>query len=744
MKKYVSRAAQRSLLYTLIGSSLFWHLPAHVYAADETKETAPPAVHSADEQAAEATASQREFSLEGVEVTANKDAAADIGYVAKRSRVGTKTDTPLEETARSISVITQEQIEARGVTDLFDALGYTPGFSDASYNRDARFFRGNLRGFSNDYAVYTDRLHMFSGSFANSNYDPYSFERIEVLRGPASILYGANNPGGIINQVSKRPTSEQLREIQIQAGNDNQLSGAIDLGGVVNEKGNVLFRLTARTSDEDLPEDYSSAKRQMIAPALTWKPDDDTSLTFLAHYQKDDIKGSYDSNPYRYLPGHKLYGYPGTGFYGEPGYDRFIRDDKQIGYIFEHRFNDTWSVTQNARHSNISADFNYLTVDSVTGGIANRTAYRVTSDRSSDVIDTHFQAKWSSGSVDHTTLLGFDYQHDETKAIWLAGSAPSLDLSNLNYGQSIYAPSLWAPYGSDNIKTKQTGLYVQDQLKFGQRWTAIAAGRYDRYNKNTRDIKTGERSQIDQSAFTSRLGLVYNAGNGLFPYISYDESFQGQAGTNRHGKAFDPTTGRQYELGVQYAPENSNIRYSAAIFDLRQQNVLTSDPLNTPNESFQVQTGEVTAQGLELEANIAALKGLNITAAYTYMPKHKVTKDNDTARLGRTTENVPKHSASLWFDTTKPEAMKDEEIKGWSFGAGLRYIGSRYDYYNTVTLGGVVLTDALIRYDAGGWRYALNVHNVFDKEYVIGSWTGDNYETVSPGRTFRLTATRRW
>ncbi len=743
MKKYVSRAAQRSLLYTLIGSSLFWHLPAPVYAADETKETAPPTVHSADEQAAEATASQQEFSLEGVEVTANKDAAADKGYVAKRSSVGTKTDTPLEESARSISVITQEQMEARGVTDLFDALGYTPGFSDATYNRDSRFFRANSRGFT-DYSIYTDGLRMSVGGFSKSNYDPYSFERIEVLRGPASILYGANSPGGIINQVSKRPTNEQLREIQIQAGNDNQLSGAIDLGGEVNEKSNVLFRLTARTSDEDLPEDYSSAKRQMIAPALTWKPDDDTSLTLLAHYQKDDIKGSYDTNPYRYLPGHELYGYSGTGFYGDPGYDRFIRDDKQIGYIFEHRFNDIWSVTQSARHSDISADFKYLSIDSATDGIAKRTAYYSQTDLSSNVIDTHFQAKWSSGAVDHTTLLGFDYQNNEYGYIWRSGLAPSLNLNSLNYGQGVTTPTALASWTSADIKIKQTGFYVQDQLKFGQRWTAIAGGRYDQFDQDTRNIKTDEHTRIDQSAFTGRLGLVYDAGGGLFPYISYDESFEGQAGTNRHGKAFDPTTGRQYELGVQYAPENSNISYSAAIFDLRQQNVLTSDPLNTSNESFQVQTGEVTAQGLELEANIAALKGLNITAAYTYMPKHKVTKNNDAALLGKTTANVPRHSASLWFDTAAPEAMKDERNKGWGFGAGLRYIGSRYDYYNTVTLGGVVLTDALIRYDAGGWRYALNVHNVFDKEYVIGSWTGDNYETVSPGRTFRLTATRRW
>lgn len=715
MKRKISRATQSSLLCALIGGSLFWPLPA--LAAGE----------------------QSEFSLEGVEVSGFRD----TGYTADRSSVATKTDTPLEKTARSISVITQEQIEARGVTDLFDALGYTPGFSDASYNRDSRFFRGSLRGFVSSEALFTDGLRMSGGGFAISSYDPYSFERIEVLRGPAGILYGANNPGGVINQVSKRPVSEVLREIRLQAGNDKQRSTAIDLGGAVNGQGNVLFRLTALTADEDLPVDYSSAKRQMIAPALTWKPAENTSLTLLAHYQKDDIKGSFDTNPYRYLRGHKLYGYSGTTFSGEPGYDRFIRDDKQIGYVVEHRFNDIWSVTQSARHADISADFKYLSVDSVTNGIAKRSAYYSQSDLRSDVIDTHFQAKWLGGAVDHTTLLGFDYQNTAYKNVWLSGTAPDLNLNSLNYGQQVTVPVTLSPYTSPDVKMKQTGFYLQDQLKWG-RWTAIAVGRYDRFDQDTRNIKTSAHTRIDQNAFTGRLGLVYDAGGGLFPYLSYDESFEGQAGTDRDGNAFDPTTGRQYELGIQYAPENGRIRYSAALFDLRQQNTLTTDPRNTVSENFQVQTGETAGRGLELEAGIAALKGLNITAAYTYMPKHEVTKSNIASHLGKRTENVPRHSASLWLDTASPAARPDGRREGWGFGAGLRYIGSRQDYSNTVKMGGVVLTDALVRYDAGGWRYALNVHNVFDKEYVIGSWTDSGYETVSPGRIFRLTATHRW
>ncbi|SDQ74649.1 TonB-dependent siderophore receptor [Pelosinus fermentans] len=660
----------------------------------------------------------------------------------KLASAGTKTDTPLEETARSISVVTKEQMDARGVTDLFDALSYTPGFSDSTYNRDARRFTAQIRGFNNDFVTHTDGLRMLQGAgVANPNYDTYSFERIEVLRGPAGILYGAGNPGGIINQVSKRPTSEQLREIQLQTGSNNLFSGAIDLGGTVNDQDNVQFRLTARASDENTSMDYGRAERHFIAPALTWKPDDATSLTILAHYQQDDIKGSFDINPYRYLPSHGLYNYSGTGFYGEPGYDRYTRNDKEIGYIFEHRFNDTWSVTQSARHSDIDEVSRIIYVDSVTNGIASRSAEYITADLSANSIDTHFQADWSSGAVKHVTLLGFDYQNTGYDYNYAWGSIADLDLTAMNYGQTVTDPDFTF---MRKYKVKQAGWYLQDQLKFGQNWTAIIGGRYDRYDSDMLNRKTKAHTRINQNAFTGRLGLVYDAGNGLFPYLSYDESFEGQAGNDRYGKAFDPTTGRQYEAGVQYTPANSNARFTAAIFDLRKQNVATADPLNAPGQSFQIQTGEIAAQGLELEASIAAMKGLNLIAAYTYMPKHEITKDTVAANIGRRTANVSKHSASLWLDTATPRDEQGNVEQGWSFGAGLRYIGSRYDYSNAVKLGGVVLTDAMVRYDVDGWRYAFNVHNLFDKEYVTGSFTSDGYEYISPGRTFRLTATYRW
>ncbi len=711
---------RKGLLYALIGSSLFWHLPMPGYTADEAAEKAEG----------------RHFTLEGVEVTAVR-AAKDNGYVAKRSSTGTKTDTPLAETARSISIITREQMDARGVTDMFDILSYTPGFSDMGYNnRGNRYGYYTLRGFGG--TSFTDGLRSASGGFAVSNYDPYSFERVEVLRGPAGILYGTTNPGGVVNQVSKRPTAEPLREIRLQTGIEQELSGAVDISGPVNNDGRLLFRLTALASEEDLPVDYSSAERQMLAPAFTWQPDTNTSFTLLAHYQKDDIKGDSYSSLSQYQPGHVLYGYKsGTMFVGEPDFDRFIREDKQIGYILEHRFNDTWSVTQSARHTDLFTGMKALTVKSVTAGIASRTADNYTSDLRADLIDTHFTAKWSGGAIDHTTLLGFDYYNYNYDYYWLTGSAPALNLTTLHYGQAVAEPTTIS-YLTET-KTRQAGWYLQDQLRFGKRWTAIAGGRYDRYDSITVNRLSGARTSIDQNAFTGRLGLVYDAGNGLFPYISYDESFEGLSGSDRYGNTFDPTTGRQYELGLQYVPENSTARFTAAIFDLRQQNILTTDPLNESlGGSFSVQTGEIAARGLELEASIAAFNKLNVTAAYTYMPDHKIIKDNTPAKIGRRTANVPRHSASLWIDTAAP----GQEQQGWGAGGGLRYIGSRYNSLNTRKASDVIVADAMIRYDQGEWRYALNAHNLFDKHYNMSP--GNTSDGLDPGRILRLTATRHW
>lgn len=266
MKK-LSRAS-KSLLYALIGSSLFWPLPIPACAAEEAAETA----------------GERQFTLEGVEVTAAKD-GPDNGYVAKRSSAATKTDTPLNEAAQSISVVTREQLDVRAVQSLADAIAYTPGYSIKGETGDARGYTGTgIRGFSN--AIYTDGLRLMGGDFAYPDTEIYAFERIESLRGPSSVLYGTNSPGGLYNQVTKRPPAEDLSEIRLQAGTNSLANIAIDIGGPAHADGSLLFRLTGLTSEKDYPVDHTSGARRFFAPALTWKPNEKTKSDAAGHISK--------------------------------------------------------------------------------------------------------------------------------------------------------------------------------------------------------------------------------------------------------------------------------------------------------------------------------------------------------------------------------------------------------------------------------------------------------------------------
>lgn len=723
MKNSTLSPAKKRLLYALIGSSLFWQYP--VYAAAEAAQ--PPSEQTARETAAAGDAAQREFALEGVEVTATKD----TGYIAKRSSVSTKTNTPLNETAQSISVVTREQMEARAVQTLDEAIAYTPGITPTTYGKDARGYSYVLiRGLSSgNYSSFTDGLRNPVGVFATTSTDTYAFDRIEILRGPASILYGANAPGGLFNQVTKQPPEQELHEIQIQAGNNANKSIALDIGGPARTDGKLLFRLTSRTQEQDFERDYTSGRSVFIAPALTWIPDADTKLTILATYQKNDIKGSSTGTRQIFSSDHPLYGYPSTLFIGEPDYDRFEREQKQIGYIFEHKFNDMWSVTQTARHSDIDLRYQYIDIGgglSSDGRTLDRVAYAMPETLSADSIDTHFQAKWSNGAWSHTALLGLDYLRRNFDSRWLMGSAPSLDLGRLNYGQAVTAPNI--PFYSQLSHMRQRGLYLQDQAKWGDRWVFLAGGRRDWYEDNAKSIK--------QTATTGRAGIVYHATSELSPYISYTESFEPQSGSDRYGKAFVPTTGTQYELGVQYQPTGSTARFTAAVFDLRQQNVLTADPLNEviiSQPDYNVQTGEVTSKGLELEAQLTPVKGLNIIAAYTLLD-NKTTKSTVATDIGKRTAGIAKHGASLWTDYT----IQEGKLKGLGVGGGLRYIGSRYNSANTIKHPGVVVTDAMIRYDLDEWRLALNFRNLFDKFYDVGTgYAGE-------GRTVLLTATHRW
>lgn len=721
----------KQLAYALLSGTLFWYWPAAVYGA----EASPAAQHQADEQPGteERTEGQREFHLEGVEVTASKEAGG-YGWVARRSSAGTKTDTALRDTPQSISIVTREQMDERGVLDLAQAVEYSAGVHANIYGNDARWNWSYVRGFSVGNGNTTvDGLQLFgNGNFAVWDFETYGMEQVGIIKGPASVTYGGSSPGGLFNMTTKRPTAQAIREVRLQGGADSHKSAAIDLGDKLNGREDLTFRLTALARERDFSADYEWSKRIFIAPSLGWKPAEGTNITFQAHYLKDKVAGGRPLNVY--YPNHNLYGFSEKLNLSEPGWGGYEREQSYFGYLLDHKVNDSWTLHQNFRYGQVDMRYNMTGATlQEDGRTLKRDAYIYDETLDSYTFDTYGEAKWSGGAVKHVTLAGLDYRHADWTNRYVKWAITDLDIYDLNYTGSVTEVAAPITY---KVKAKQTGVYVQDQMTFGDKWVATLSGRQDWYQLNGVNPQTGVKTVIDQDAFTGRAGLVYHATSELSPYISYSESFQPQSGTDRNHNPFEPTTGRQYELGLQYEPQKLNARFTAAIFDLRKQNVLTPDPLNSGTESYNVQTGEVTSKGLELEANLA-VKDLNLTASYTLL-NAKTTRSNKAADVGLRTTGVPRQSATLWADYAVP----DKKLKGLGLGAGVRYIGPTYFSANTVRLGGVVIADAQVRYETKGWRYALNVRNLFDKKYQTYAYS--TYGVTGEERAVLLTATHRW
>ncbi|AMX95656.1 TonB-dependent siderophore receptor [Mesorhizobium sp. M7A.F.Ca.US.014.04.1.1] len=657
------------------------------------------------------------------------------GYVATKGSTGTKTDTPLIETPQSISVITKDQMEAQAIDNLGGVLRYTPGATGDLYGTDNRGLGLQLRGISNANGVfYRDGLQLKESNFILfTALDSYGAERYEVLRGPASVLYGQASPGGIINYVSKRPTEENLREIELGGGSFNRYEGKFDFSGAVNADKSLLFRLTGAAHMGDTQTDFVKDDRIFIAPAITWQPDADTSLTILANYQRDRSGWAMQYLPAygTVIPGKDGKYLPNSMFVGEPGFDSYNNDQASIGYEFDHRFNETWQVRQHARYVHLThteegvfggglTDSNGLEPSS---GDYYRYADAGGTKLSGVTIDNQAQADFDTGPLAHTLLVGLDYKRYTYRDYASEGTVEDgFNIFDPVYGYPI---TDLTPYTDTDTTQQQVGLYAQDQVKFGN-WRLTLGGRQDWSDAKVYDnLAGGYIPEQKDNAFTSRAGLVYLADNGLAPYVSYSESFQPVAGADSDGNLFVPETSRQYEIGLKYQPTGWNSFITASVFDLTRQNVVRSGNEGSPNDLFQ--TGEIRSRGVEFEAVASLDSGFDLRAAYTYLDT-KITRATAVEDVngvwvsneGNTPFGVPAHSASLWANYT----FMGGKLEGLGLGAGVRYVGSTYgDDANSFKVPSVVLADAAVHYAWQNATLSLNASNLFDKRYVASCFS---------------------
>jgi len=630
---------------------------------------------------------------------------ASIGYKADNASTATKTDTPIAETPQAITVVTRERMTDQGALNVQDALNYAAGVRSDAYGLDSRGDWTLIRGSSPQ--EYLDGLRSnFNYYTSSARTDPYMLERIEVLRGPSSMLFGQGSTAGVINLVSKRPQAQTQREIGVQLGSFDRRQVNADFTGPLTADGTWLYRIVGVYRDSETQVDHVDDDRRLIVPSLTWKPSEDTSLTLQLRWQQDRTgstsqffgwSGLLAPNPNGRVPANRFIGNPG---------DHYDTDRTSAGWLFEHRFNDNWTVRQSFRAARNKVDYASLYGDPFSAPlnpfidagqrVINREGWFAHNRVRMQNLDQHVEGRFKTGAVEHQMLLGLDAVRFKQEEAQLFDGSPSRGgtVPPIDIYDPVYTPYTPPPFGpAVKSSQRQVGAYLQDQMRIGDHWIVVAGLRHDR-------AKNGLVGAADETsnATTKRLGVMFHDWAGWSPYLSYSESFTPVAGTNAlTGARYKPQKGEQIEAGLKFEPAGRDVSFTAATYELREENRLVPDPAN---HNTNVQAGKTKVSGFELELTGKVTSSFDITAHYNYL-------DND-----KQLEATPRHQAAVWGKQRFSIGGRD----GFAAGLGLRYM-SAFDSLPAPTTPSVTLADAMVSFDTGAWRWALNVNNLTDKRY---------------------------
>lgn len=668
--------------------------------------------------------------VEANAVTETADGPVD-GYVATRSRAATKTGTPILETAQSISVVTKEQMEDQGSQTVMQAMRYTPGAFTGQVGASNRYDYIILRGLVDRSIdnIYLDGLKTMSddSTYSSMQIDPYFVERADVVKGPASVLYGRSSPGGLVALSSKKPQFEQQGEVELSYGNRNQRGVGFDFTGPLDEAGKLAYRVVGKADASDTQFEGTEEERYAIAPSLTANISDDTRLTLSGYFQKDPEGGTHNGLPSEgtLFPRNGQY-ISNTFFDGDPALESYERTQNMVGYEFEHDFDDTWTVRQNFRFldADVHLDQIYQTGWSGTSNELTRTYGGGDESLRAFTVDNQAEANFATGGVDHTVVMGFDYQDRKSENKWLFAGASNIDAFNPVYGSPGVA--LGTITNSNSRSLEQAGLYAEDQLAY-ENWRFSLGLRQDWLETSNLNRLTNVEQGEDRSKLTKRAGVLYLFDNGIAPYFNYSESFNPSLSSDASGKPLEPTEGTQYEVGVKFQPEGSKTMLSAAAFHIEQENVAVYNNLTTAWEPV----GTIESQGIELEARTELTDNLSVLAGYTYTDASFDAPGS--VKDGNRPQQVPEHMVSLWGHYRFDQGSLD----GLGIGAGTRYVGeTAANEANTLMVPDYTLVDVVLNYDLAqvgmnNADFRLNVNNLMDEEYVasclITQWSDNCY-----------------
>lgn len=662
-----------------------------------------------------------------------KGKAEEVGYAAKSAAAPTKTDTPLLETPQAVSIVTRQFMDDRNARKLEDVLQNVAGVTIGGYYSDWDYFR--IRGFNASFdAVFMDGLHGDYGMYAET----YGLDRVEIIKGPASTLYGQGPLSGLVNIVSKRPKRDPFADVQLTVGSYGFYEPAFDVNGSLNDKGTVYARVTALYRDQDSFVDFANKQRTYVAPALTWEIGPNTTLTVLSNYLRDSNLMAMPLPAVGTVLPNINGDIPINRFLGEPSSGKATITRMKIGYELQHRFNETLSLRQNFSLNRLEQRWPDLYYNS-SFDADERTLYRYpydyreTLDRAA--VDTALQAKLQTGAIEHSLIGGIDYYRtrsdngsNQIDYSDFPGSYRPIDVFNPVYGATL---PTYATSTSSLDESHFTGVYLQDQAKI-DRVTLTVGGRFDWSSSET------SSNNDSVTGFTMRGGAAYELAPGVAAYANYSESFRPQwFSRDASGSVVDPETGENLEAGVKTLLMNGRADALFAVYQLTRTNVATDNP-STPDPFDSIASGEQRSRGVELEGTLRLVPGWDLKGAYAYTDA-EVTKDN-TIPVGTTLAGVPKHALSAW----SKYVLQHGAFKGFGVGLGGRYYSEQEGdstYFNPFELPAYGVVDAALYFERGPFSAQINVDNVFDKEYFIGAYN-DLY--VLPGEPLSVQATVGW
>ena len=644
------------------------------------------------------------------------------GYKATRSASATRTDTALHETPQSVSVVPRDVLEDTGSTRLQDALDYAGGVGRANNFGGQGLTTFTVRGFTTG-EFYRNGFPINRG-YPNAP-DANTVERLEVLRGPATSLYGRGDPGGTFNVVSKQPQVEQKVTVGSQIDDQGMHRATLDATGALNQEGSLAYRLNLLGEGGESFRDNVESERYDVAPVLSWQVNETTRIVFEGDFMRNNHP--LDRGLTRYAT-QKGSASRDTNIW-EKGSDNLLHNDNNMAQLrFDHALNDDWTLAGGVQMLDGSLEGNAVEANALQadGRTLNRNFnYRKLEWTDRDV-QLNLTGHFDTAGFAHTLLTGVEYEDYDYKSIIQRSAAGAtaypIDIFDPVLGQPRPALTRTTTHDKENLKT--WAFFVQDQVALTERLKALAGVRVERFEHDYDNYLPKSKSwEAADNAVTPRFGLMYDLTDTLAVYANTARSFKPNSGASRKGEGFAPEKGKSVELGMKWEALERQLSVDAAVYQIVKENVLTVDPVN---EDYKVAAGEVRSRGLDLNIAGNLTPEWRVIGGYAYVDA-EVTKDN-SLETGTRLANIPRNTFSL----LNVYEFQDGIARGLGLGMGVKYVDDRAGQTSaqTYTMDRYSVVDLLSFYKLNEHvRLNLDVKNVFNKGYDEGAF--NNY--VYPG-----------